>query len=227
MNAVNFTFMINYNKFSKGKTKMRKTKIVCTLGPASRDEAVIEQMLKNGMNVARLNVSHGTHEYHEESIELFRRVRDRMGIPAAIMLDTKGPEIRLCNFKGGSAILETGKSFTLTSRELEGDEAVASITYKELPKKLSVGQRILIDDVKVMITVTELTDTDIICRIDDGGEIGNHKSVNVPNTRLDMQYISKKDEEDLIFAIEHGIDFISASFVRSKEDVIAMRKFLD
>ena len=206
---------------------MRRTKIVCTLGPASRDEKVIEQMLKNGMNVARLNFSHGTHEYHEESIELFRKVRDRMGIPAAIMLDTKGPEIRLCNFKDGGVTLETGKSFTLTTRDILGDESQVAITYKDLPRQLSVGKRILIDDGRILLTVTEINGTDIVCRIDDGGEISNHKGVNIPNTRLDMPYISKKDEEDLIFAIKHDVDFISASFVRSKEDVIAMRKFLD
>ena len=207
--------------------KMRRTKIVCTLGPASRDEKVIEQMLKNGMNVARLNFSHGTHEYHEESIELFRKVRDRMGLPAAIMLDTKGPEIRLCNFKEGSVTIKTGDTFTLTSENIEGDENRVSVTYKELPRQINVGQKILIDDGRIMLTATEITDTDIICRIDDGGEISNHKGVNIPNTRLDMPYINKKDEEDLIFAIKHDIDFISASFVRSKDDVIAMRKFLD
>ena len=206
---------------------MRRTKIVCTLGPASRDEKVIEQMLKNGMNVARLNFSHGTHEYHKESIELFRKVRDRLGLPAAIMLDTKGPEIRLCNFKNGRVTLEKGNRFILTVRDTEGDENEVSITYKDLPRQLSIGQKILIDDGRILLSVTDLNDTDIVCRIDDGGEISNHKGVNIPNTRLDMPYISKKDEEDLIFAIENDIDFISASFVRSKEDVIALRKFLD
>lgn len=206
---------------------MRRTKIVCTLGPASRNEKVIEQMLKNGMNVARLNFSHGTHEYHAESIEIFRRVRDRMGLPAAVMLDTKGPEIRLCNFKDGGVTLKTGDSFTLTSRDILGDESEVSLTYKDLPRQLSVGQRILIDDGRILLTVTELTDTDIICRIDDGGPISNHKGVNVPNTHLDMPYLSKTDEEDLLFGVKHDIDFISASFVRSKEDVIAVRKFLD
>jgi len=143
------------------------------------------------------------------------------------MLDTKGPEIRLCNFKDGTVTLETGKSFTLTARDVEGDESRVSITYKELPRQLTAGQRILIDDGRILLTVIELTDTDIVCRIDDGGEISNHKGVNVPNTRLDMPYISKKDEDDLVFAIKHDVDFISASFVRSKEDVIALRKFLD
>ena len=206
---------------------MRRTKIVCTLGPASRDEKVIEQMLKNGMNVARLNFSHGTHEYHAESIEIFRKVRDRLGLAAAIMLDTKGPEIRLCNFKDGGVTLKTGDVFTLTSRDLLGDENIVSLTYKELPRQLSIGQKILLDDGRIMLTVKELTDTDIVCDIKDGGPISNHKGVNIPNTRIDMPYLSKTDEEDLIFAIKQDLDFVSASFVRSKEDVIAVRKFLD
>ena len=206
---------------------MRRTKIVCTLGPASRDEKVIEQMLKNGMNVARLNFSHGTHEYHAESIEVFRKVRDRLGLAAAIMLDTKGPEIRLCNFKDGGVTLKTGDVFTLTSRDLLGDENIVSLTYKELPRQLSIGQKILLDDGRIMLTVKELTDTDIVCDIKDGGPISNHKGVNIPNTRIDMPYLSKTDEEDLIFAIKQDLDFVSASFVRSKEDVIAVRKFLD
>ncbi len=206
---------------------MRRTKIVCTLGPASRKEEVIAKMLKNGMNVARLNFSHGTHEYHKESIEMFRRVRDSLGLPAAVMLDTRGPEIRVGDFEGGSAVLVTGGTFTLTTRPIMGNDREVMISYKDLPSQLSEGNRVLIDDGRIMLTVKSCTKTDIVCRIDDGGPISNHKGVNIPNVHLDMPFLSEADKSDLIFGIEHDVDFIAASFVRSGEDVIAMRKFLD
>lgn len=206
---------------------MRRTKIVCTLGPASRKEEVIAQMLKNGMNVARLNFSHGTHEYHKESIELFRRVRDNMGVPAAVMLDTRGPEIRVGDFEGGSAELKKGNEFTLTTRDIMGNDSEVSITYRHLPAQLSEGNRVLIDDGRIMLTVKSCTETDILCTVSDGGIISNHKGVNIPNVHLDMPFLSEADKSDLIFGIENDVDFIAASFVRSGDDVIAMRKFLD
>ncbi len=206
---------------------MRKTKIVCTLGPASRNEKTLTAMLKNGMNVARINFSHGTHEYHEETISLFRSVRDKLGLPGAVMLDTKGPEIRLCNFKDASVFLQNGASFTLTTEDILGDETKVSITYKELPKQLKKGDKILIDDGRLHLDVKDLSETDIFCTVISGGSVSDHKGVNIPNVHLDIPYISKKDEEDLIFGVKLDVDFIAASFVRSKEDVIALRNFLD
>ena len=206
---------------------MRKTKIVCTLGPACLKEEILEQMLKNGMNVARFNFSHGTHEYHKNAMALFRKVRDRLGIPAAVLLDTKGPEIRLREFEGGKITLKDGDTFTLTTNEVMGDATRVSITFPDLPRQLSAGIRLLLDDGKVSMTVTDTTETDIICRVDVGGPLSNRKSINIPNFHIDMPYLSENDKADLIFGIEQNIDFVAASFVRCKEDVIGLRKFLD
>lgn len=206
---------------------MRKTKIICTLGPASTSEDVLTDMIKSGMNVARLNFSHGTHEYHKENITLVKNVRKKLKTSLAIMLDTKGPEIRLCNFKDGKVILKPGKKFTLTTNEIDGDETIASITYKELPSQLKSGDKVLIDDGRIHMSVIECTETDIICVVEIGGEISNHKGVNIPNVKLNMPYLSQADEEDIIFGIENDVDFIAASFVRRKEDIITLRKFVD
>ncbi len=206
---------------------MRKTKIVCTLGPACLKEDVLEEMLKNGMNVARFNFSHGTHEYHKNAIELFRRVRNRLRLPAAVMLDTKGPEIRLKDFEKGKITLHRGDTFVLSAEDRMGDETGASISYADLPRQLSKGIRILLDDGRVAMTVMESTETEIRCRVEVGGVLSNHKSINIPNFHIDMPYISKSDEADLIFGVEQNVDFVAASFVRCKEDVIGLRKFLD
>ncbi len=206
---------------------MRRTKIICTLGPASRDAAVLADMLKSGMDVARINFSHGTHEYHQQTIALFRQVRDELKLPAALMLDTKGPEIRLGLFKEDNVTLQKGDTFILTAREVIGTQKEASVTYPLLPQKLQGGERILIDDGKVLLQVQSTTDTDVICTVLDGGPVGNNKGVNVPNVRLDIPYLSPQDEADLRFGIAQDVDFIAASFVRSKEDVIALRKFID
>ncbi len=206
---------------------MRKTKIVCTMGPACTSEEVLEEMLKSGMNVARFNMSHGDHEYHREMMTRLRAVRDRLHYSAAILMDTKGPEIRLRDFEGGKASLKKGDTFTLTTQDCLGNAQKAAITYCGLPKALSKGVRLLIDDGKVALKVEELTDTDIVCRVENSGVIGNHKGINVPNVPLNMPYLSDCDQEDLKFAVEMDVDFIAASFVRSKEDVIAMRKFLN
>ena len=206
---------------------MRRTKIVCTLGPASLHEDMLEKMLKNGMNVARLNFSHGTHEYHKKSIELFRRVRDRLGLPAAIMLDTKGPEIRVGDFENGHVELVTGSEFTLTTRDILGNEKEVSVTCKNLPSQLSAGKRILIDDGRLLLTVLSTTDTDILCRVDDGGPVSNHKGINIPDTHIDMPFLGEVDKKDLLFGIENDVDFVAASFVRTGSDVIEMRKFLN
>ncbi len=197
------------------------------MGPACRDEQVMEQMLQNGMNIARFNFSHGDHDYHREMMETFRRVRDKLKLPAAVLLDTKGPEIRIGDFEKGKVTLKRGESFTLTTVECLGDETRACITFPGLPAQLKEGIRLLLDDGRLAMTVTEISETEIKCRIEVGGVLTNRKSVNIPNFPIDMEYISKKDEEDLIFGIEQDVDFIAASFVRRKEDVIALRKFLD
>ena len=206
---------------------MRKTKIVCTIGPACAEETVLEEMLRNGMNVARFNFSHGTHEYHAKMMEKFRRVRDRLRLPAAVMLDTKGPEIRLRDFENGKVTLKKGSTFTLTTEEVVGNEQTASISFKDLPRQLYAGVRLLLDDGKVALTVTETTETEVRCKVEVGGVLSNRKSINIPNFHIDLPYLSQQDEADLIFGIEQDVDFVAASFVRCKEDVIALRKFLD
>lgn len=206
---------------------MRKTKIIGTLGPASINEETIEELLRSGMNVVRLNFSHGDHAYHQNSIDLVKKVRDRLKVPAAIMLDTKGPEIRLANFEQSKVVLEEGRHFTLTAKEILGDQTRVSVTYKELPSQLKKGDQVLIDDGKVRLEVLECTEDEVRCTVLVGGEIANHKGVNIPNVHLDMQYLSKNDEQDIIFGIENDVDFIAASFIRCKEDIIALRKFVD
>ena len=206
---------------------LRKTKIVCTMGPASLDEQVIENMLRSGMNVARFNFSHGTHEYHREGIELFKKVRDKLKMPAAVLLDTKGPEIRIGSFSKGSITLAEGAEFTLSADDADGDENHVSITYKELYKELNVGSRVLIDDGRLELSVKRIEGSDIVCRVVTGGQLSSKKGINLPNLHLNMPYISDRDEQDLRFGIEMDVDFVAASFVRSKEDVIALRKLLN
>ncbi len=206
---------------------MLKTKIVCTIGPASRSEKVMTEMLKAGMNVARLNFSHGDHESHREVIETFRRVRERLGKPAAIMLDTKGPEVRIGTFKDGKITLKTGDTFILTTEDVEGDSTRVSVTYADLPSQLKVGDRVLIDDGRLELTVKELTDTDVVCVVVTGGTLTNRKGVNIPGVHLDIPYLSERDMADLRFGVEMDVDYVAASFVRSADDVIAMRNYLD
>lgn len=206
----------------------RKTKIICTLGPASLNEKVIEDMLRSGMNIARFNFSHGTHEYHKEGIEMFRKVRDKLKLPAAVLLDTKGPEIRIGEFENNAHIdLENGQLFTLTADDIKGDKSRVSITYKKLAENITVGDRILIDDGRVELVAEKFDGNDIVCKVVTGGEISGKKGINIPNVHIDMPYISEKDEADLRFGVEMDVDFIAASFVRSKDDVIALRKFIN
>lgn len=208
---------------------MLKTKIVCTLGPASNSAEMIEKMVRAGMNVARLNFSHGTHEEHAAVIERIKEVRERLAVPLAILLDTKGPEIRLGKFENGSAFLENGAWFTLTTDNPEelGDSSHCYITYKDLPRQVEPGYAILLNDGIIELNVREVTETAIVCEVIAGGEIKNGKGVNVPNVPLDMPHLSEKDKGDLLFGIEQDIDFVAASFVRRAEDVRGMRKFLD
>jgi len=206
---------------------MKKTKIVCTLGPASSDEEVLKQMLLAGMNVARFNFSHGTHETHKKAIDTFRRVRDRLKLPAAVMLDTKGPEIRIKSFANDCIFLKPCQEFTLTAEDVPGDSNCVSITYTDLPRQVFKGQQILIDDGKILLSVISNNEKEILCKVIEGGKLTSKKSINIPNLSLNMEYLSAADEADLLFGIENDVDFVAASFIRSAADVIAVRKFLD
>lgn len=206
---------------------MRKTKIVCTLGPATKDENVLRRLIEEGMDVARLNFSHGTHEDHKERIEMVKKLRRELDKPVAILLDTKGPEIRTRDFQGGKVTVEDGQIFTLTPRELLGDNTVASITYKNLAKDIQVGTTILIDDGLIKMEVEAINDEDIRCKVIHGGTISNHKGINVPGVHLNMPYVSEQDVEDIRFGIENDVDFVAASFVRSAKDVLEIRDLLN
>ncbi len=205
---------------------MRKTKIVCTMGPATADDNVLREMMKSGMNVARQNFSHGDHESHKKVFEQVKRIREELGLPVASLLDTKGPEVRVKQFKNGKAELKDGSSSTLTTREVEGDEKQVSITYKNLPADIEVGTRILADDGLLEFKVIEITDTDVICQVVHGGFISNNKSCNFPGIKLTMPYVSDRDRSDIIFGCEMGFDFIAASFVTSDEDILEIRRIL-
>lgn len=206
---------------------MRKTKIVCTLGPSTDNDEVLKGIMKNGMDVARFNFSHGTHEEHKERLDKVKKFRKELGLPIAAMLDTKGPEVRVRDFEDGKIMLENGNKFTLTTRDLMGNSEIASVTYKGLPKDVEVGTRILIDDGLIELKVLEVTDTDVVCEVICGGPVSNHKGVNIPNVDLSMPYISDVDRSDIIFGIEQGFDFIAASFVRCADDILQIRKILD
>ena len=206
---------------------MRKTRIVCTLGPSSNSYETVKALALAGMNVARFNFSHGTQESHLETFRVVSRVRSELHMPIATLLDTKGPEIRLKTFANGPVILKEGGLFTLTTREVPGDESIVSITHMNLPHDLGQQTRILIDDGLVELHVESKTDTDIITRVVSGGQISDRKGVNVPGVRFSMPYISEKDKDDVLFGIRSGFDYIAASFVRGAEDVQALRQLLD
>lgn len=206
---------------------IRKTKIICTLGPSTDKEGVLRQLMLAGMNVARFNFSHGSHEEQKQRFDNLVSLREELNIPVAALLDTKGPEIRLRTLEGGKAVLEAGQKFTLTTEEIVGNAERASITYKELYKDVHVGSIILIDDGLIEMEVTSLHDTDIICEVKNGGPISDKKGINVPGVELSMPFISKADYDDIVFGIETGFDFIAASFVRKPEDVLEIRKILE
>lgn len=210
----------------KGKD-MRKTKIVCTLGPSTDDEAVLRKLIEAGMNVARLNFSHGTHEEQKRRMDMVKKLRAELGKPVAILLDTKGPEIRTRDFEGGKVEVKSGDFFTLTTRELLGDSTITSITYKDLYKDVEIGTHILIDDGLIELEVKSISDGDILCEVINGGFISNHKGINVPDVHLNMPYMSQTDIDDILFGIEQDVDFVAASFVRSARDVLEIRNLLD
>ncbi|WP_178624538.1 pyruvate kinase [Frisingicoccus sp.] len=206
---------------------MRKTKIICTLGPASEREDVLRKLMIEGMDVARFNFSHGTHEEQLEKLNRVKRLREELNLPVAALLDTKGPEIRLKTFENGKAELKSGGKFTLTTREVVGNSEIVSITYKDLPKDVKAGGRILLDDGLIELSIDEVEDTEIHCTVVNAGVISNQKGVNVPDTVLSMPFISQRDYEDICFGIENGFDFIAASFTRTAEDILEIRKILE
>ena len=206
---------------------MRKTKIICTIGPASQNEAVLTRMCLAGMNVARLNFSHGTHEEHKEKIELIKKVRDDLDLPVAIMLDTKGPEYRIGTFAEGKAEVKEGALFRFTTEDVEGDETRVSVSYKNLIRDLTVGDQILVCNGLVIFRVEELTDTDAICRVVVGGTLSNRKSMCFPNKVMSGPYLSEQDKADLLFGIENDVDYVAASFVSTRQDVEDLRRFLN
>ncbi len=206
---------------------MRKTKIICTIGPSSESEERLKELMLAGMNVARFNFSHGTHEAQKIKYERMVKVREELNMPVAALIDTKGPEIRLRDFEGGKVELKAGQTFTLTTEEILGNSEIAAISYKNLKNDIEVGTTILIDDGLIEMRVEKITDKDIVCRVINGGYVSNHKGVNVPGAILSMPYISDVDRADIEFGAEMGFDFLAASFARTKEDILEVRKILD
>ena len=206
---------------------MRKTKIICTLGPSTDKEGVLRDLIANGMNVARFNFSHGSHEEHLGRLEKLKALREELGKPVAALLDTKGPEIRLKDFKNGVENLVAGQTFTLTTRDVEGTNEICSINYKDLPMDVEPNGTIMLDDGLIKLQIQTVNDTDIVCTVLNSGKIKNKKGVNVPGVHLSMPYMSQRDKDDIIFGIQQGYDFIAASFVRTAQDVYDIRNLLN
>ena len=206
---------------------MRKTKIICTIGPASENEQTLTAMCKAGMNVARLNFSHGTHEEHKKKIDLVKSVREKLDMPIAIMLDTKGPEYRIGTFANGPVDVNAGDTFTFTTDDVEGDNTRVSVNYKDLIKNLAVGDRILVCNGLVIFKVVELAGNDAVCQVVVGGTMSNRKSMSFPNKVMPGPFLSDQDKSDLLFGIENDVDFVAASFVSTRDDVVELRDFLD
>ena len=206
---------------------MKKTKIICTMGPAVNDRAVVKKLAESGMDIARFNFSHGTHEEQKGRMDMIKSIREEIGRPIAILLDTKGPEIRTGLLKGGNKVtLVEGQTFTLTTEEIEGDDKKVSITYEELADDVEIGKRILIDDGLIELEVKNIIGSDVICQVINGGELGQRKGVNVPNVPVRLPALTEKDKEDIRFGVEQGVDFIAASFVRSAEGILAIKALL-
>jgi len=208
--------------------KLRKTKIVCTIGPSSQDENTFRELVLNGLNVARLNFSHGSHEEHKEKIDVIKKVRTDLGTSIAIMLDTKGPEIRTRDFENNQAELVKGQEFILTTRNILGNEKISSVTYDEFAQDVKPGDIVLIDDGLICLEVIEtINDTDLKCIVNNGGVIKNKKGINVPNVRINLPALTDRDISDIKFGIEHDVDYIAASFIRKADDVIEIRRVLE
>ncbi len=208
--------------------KMRKTKIVCTIGPSSTDEETFKDLVLNGLNVARLNFSHGTHEEHKGKIDTIKKVREELKAPIAIMLDTKGPEIRIRDFETGQAELKKGQEFILTTREIPGNENMVSVTYDQFARDIKPGDEILIDDGLILMEAVEIIgDTDVKCLVKNGGVLKNKKGINVPGVQINLPALTDRDISDIRFGIEQGIDYIAASFIRKKDDVSQIRRVIE
>lgn len=205
---------------------MRKTKIVCTIGPASSSEETLREMCLAGMNVARLNFSHGTHEAHLKTLETIKKVRSEMGLPIAVLLDTKGPEYRIGVFENGKIQLNAGDEFTFTSDNITGNEKRVSVSYKELPKELSVGDTVLLNNGLLVFEVIKTTAADVVCRVVSGGELSDRKSMSFPGKVLKQVYLSEQDKSDILFGIENGVDFIACSFVSCRQDLVDVKNFM-
>ncbi len=206
---------------------VKRTKIVCTLGPASEKEETLRELIKSGLNVCRMNFSHGSHEEHKGRIDLVKKVREELGQPTAILLDTKGPEIRTGQFDAPEVLLEEGQTFTITMKDVMGNKEMCTVSYKGLAKDVEPGNTILIDDGLVGLKVKEVNGDDIVCIVENSGIVKNHKGVNVPGVKVNLPAITEKDRSDIEFGIEQGIDFIAASFVRKVSDVLAIREILE
>ncbi|MDR1271904.1 MAG: pyruvate kinase [Clostridiales Family XIII bacterium] len=212
----------------KGQTdKIRKTKIICTLGPATNDYEKVLSLVQAGMNGARFNFSHGTHEEHLALMDLVKKAAKETGTPIALILDTKGPEIRTGTFEGGSAMLTEGSPFTLRTYESVGDSSGCSVSYSEIAGDVVPGSVVLIDDGLVGLTVTDIKDDEVLCRVDNGGVVSDHKSINLPGTHVNLPSLTEQDKKDILFGIEQDIDYIAASFTRSGSDVAILRELLD
>ncbi|MDU7165561.1 pyruvate kinase, partial [Finegoldia magna] len=206
---------------------LKKTKIVCTIGPASDSVETLKTLMQIGMNVCRLNFSHGSHEEHLQRIKNIKQAREELDLPVAIMLDTKGPEIRLGDFGVEQVQLSIGDQFTLTTRDVIGDQNICSVSYKGLPNDLSIGKKVLIDDGLAELEVIDIKDSDIICKVNNYGVLKSKKGVNIPNSKVKLPAITEKDISDIIFGIKNGIDYIAASFIRKSQDVLDIRKILE
>ncbi|MBQ3057790.1 MAG: pyruvate kinase [Clostridia bacterium] len=205
---------------------LRKTKIVCTLGPASQTEEIVTEMALAGMNVARMNFSHNTYADHKLRMDLVKKVREKLGLPIAILLDTKGPEYRIKTFKNGKVILNEGDTFVFTADEIEGDETKVSVNYKGLAKDLNKGDKILLNNGLLSFEVVDTTESDVICKANVGGELSDRKSMSFPNKTLKQVYLSEQDKQDILFGIENDIDFIACSFVSCRQDLLDVKEFL-
>lgn len=206
---------------------MRKTKVICTIGPACEDAAILKDMCLAGMNVARLNFSHGTHEEHQQKIDLIKKVREELNYPIALMLDTKGPEYRIGTFENKKITLKDGDTFTFTTEQIVGNEHIVSVNYDKLMENLEIGDRILVNNGLVIFEVAELDDKNAKCKVVIGGELSNRKSMNFPGKVMKHDFLSEQDKKDLLFGIKNDVDFVAASFVSTKQDVADMRAFLD
>ncbi len=205
---------------------MRKTKIVCTLGPSTDNYTTLKKLIRAGMSVARLNMSHGDHDEHARRIEMVKRARKELDVPVAILMDTRGPEIRIKTFKSGRVVLEEGATFTLTTNEIEGDENAVSVTYPDFPKHLKEGDSVLLNDGMIELKVDEISESEVKCTVVDGGELTDRKSINLPGVEIDMPYLSSSDRDDIRFAVEEDADYIALSFVRSADDVRQVKNLL-